>query len=247
MRSIVVVPTYEEHDSIGVLLAALERVAPRTDVLVVDDASPDGTADVVRADPRFGSRVHLLERTSKDGLGGAYRSGFGWALDHGYEAVVQMDADLSHPPERVPALLEALEVADVAVGSRYVAGGGSRGWPWHRRAVSRLGNQYVRAVLGLHVHDATAGFKAFRADALCAVNAVQSESNGYCFQVENTWRAQRRGLRVVELPITFVDRTAGRSKMSTAIAWEAVRRVLVWRRHEIRADLQARWAHQLSA
>ncbi len=240
MRNIVIVPTYEERDSIVVLLDALAATAPDADVLVVDDASPDGTADVVRAHPRFGPHVHLLERAGKDGLGAAYRAGFQWALQHGYEGIVQMDADLSHPPERVPALLDALRDVDVAVGSRYVPGGGSRGWPWRRRLLSRAGNVYVRAVLGLHVHDCTAGFKAFRAEALVAVGALTSRSEGYSFQVENTWRAQRAGLRVRELPIVFTERTAGASKMSTTIALEALRLPLVWRREELRRALAPR-------
>lgn len=240
MRNIVIVPTYEERDSIVVLLDALAATAPDADVLVVDDASPDGTADVVRAHPRFGPHVHLLERAGKDGLGAAYRAGFQWALQHGYEGIVQMDADLSHPPERVPALLDALRDVDVAVGSRYVPGGGSRGWPWRRRLLSRAGNVYVRAVLGLHVHDCTAGFKAFRAEALVAVGALTSRSEGYSFQVENTWRAQRAGLRVRELPIVFTERTAGASKMSTTIALEALRLPLVWRREELRHALAPR-------
>lgn len=240
MRNIVIVPTYEERDSIVVVLDALAATAPDADVLVVDDASPDGTADVVRAHPRFGPHVHLLERARKDGLGAAYRAGFQWALQHGYEGIVQMDADLSHPPERVPALLDALRDVDVAVGSRYVPGGGSRGWPWRRRLLSRAGNVYVRAVLGLHVHDCTAGFKAFRAEALVAVGALTSRSEGYSFQVENTWRAQRAGLRVRELPIVFTERTAGASKMSTTIALEALRLPLVWRREELRRALAPR-------
>lgn len=238
MKNIVIVPTYQERETVGALLDALAEVAPAVDVLVVDDGSPDGTAGVVRSHPRHGVQVHLLAREGRSGLGDAYRAGFRWALDHGYEGIVQMDADLSHPPDRVPALLEALGEVDVAVGSRYVDGGGSRGWPWRRRLLSRAGNVYVRAVLGLRVHDCTAGFKAFRADALRTVGALASESQGYCFQIENTWRAERAGLRVRELPIVFVERTAGASKMSSAIALEAVRRPLEWRRAEVRTSLR---------
>lgn len=187
----------------------------------------------MRRHPRFGQHVHLLEREGKDGLGAAYRAGFRWTLQHGYEGIVQMDADLSHPPERVPALLAALADVDVAVGSRYVPGGGSTGWPWRRRMLSRLGNLYVRVVLGLHVRDCTAGFKAFRAEALETVGAMTSRSEGYSFQVENTWRAERRGLRVRELPIVFVERAEGASKMSRSIAVEALRLPLAWRHEEI--------------
>ncbi|MEH3033076.1 MAG: polyprenol monophosphomannose synthase [Aeromicrobium erythreum] len=238
MKSIVIVPTYQERETVATLLDALARTAPEVDVLVVDDASPDGTASVVRSHPRYGDRVHLLERAGKEGLGAAYRAGFRWALQRGYEGIVQMDADLSHPPERVPALLAALDDADVAVGSRYVEGGGSRGWPWRRRLLSRGGNLYVRLVLGLHVHDCTAGFKAFRADALRTVGALRSQAEGYCFQVENTWRAERAGLRVRELPIVFTERTAGASKMTAEIAREALRLPLAWRRDELVAALR---------
>jgi dolichol-phosphate mannosyltransferase len=233
MRSVVVIPTYNEAGAITMTLDAVLREAPEVDVLVVDDDSPDGTGALVTAHPQYAQRVHLLRRGGKDGIGAAYRSGFAWALERDYEAVVQMDADLSHPPARLPALLAALGEADVAVGSRYVDGGAVQDWPLGRRAISRGGNVYVRLVLGLDVHDATAGFKAFRRDALVRIGAVDSESNGYCFQIENTWRANRLGLRVVEVPITFSDRTVGDSKMSGDIAREALKRVLVWRWREL--------------
>ncbi len=232
-RTIVVVPTYDEAEGITRCLDAVLEHAPHADVLVVDDDSPDGTGRLVMAHPEHGRRVRLLSRPGKDGLGAAYRAGFAWALDASYDVVVQMDADLSHPPERIPALLAALDGADVAIGSRYVRGGAVRDWSWSRRLISRAGNAYVRVVLGLPVHDATAGFKAFRREALEAVGAVASESDGYCFQVENTWRACRRGLRVVEVPITFSDRTLGSSKMSGRIVVEAMLRVLTWRWREL--------------
>lgn len=226
---LVVIPTYDEAENIAEVLDRVLAAAPGADVLVVDDNSPDGTADLVAAHPEFRHRVHLLVRPGKAGLGAAYRAGFAWALQRGYAAVVQMDADLSHPPERVPALVAALDGYDVAVGSRYVRGGGVRNWTLSRRLISRLGNVYVALVLGLPVRDATAGFKAFRAAALAEIGAVSSHSNGYCFQIENTWQAVRHGLRVTEVPITFTDRTRGQSKMSGAIVLEAVLRVLVWR------------------
>ena len=229
---LVVVPTYDEADNITELVDRVLAAAAETEVLVVDDSSPDGTAEVVRAHPLFGDRVHLLVRPSKAGLGAAYRAGFGWALHRGYDRVVQMDADLSHPPESVPVLLAELTVSDVAVGSRYVRGGAVTDWTLGRRLVSRAGNAYVRLVLGLPVRDATAGFKAFRAQALDEIGAVGSQSNGYCFQIENTWRAVRQGLVVTEVPITFTDRTRGQSKMSGAIVREAVLRVLLWRLRE---------------
>jgi dolichol-phosphate mannosyltransferase len=233
MKTVVIVPTYNEAEGITAMLDTLLREAPEVDVLVVDDNSPDGTARIVTSHPEHRHRLHLLSRPKKDGLGAAYRAGFSWALAGPYDAIVQMDADLSHPPERLPDLLAALERSDVAIGSRYVRGGGVRDWPLRRRIISRGGNVYVRLVLGMPIHDATAGFKAFRRDALEAIGAVQSESNGYCFQIENTWRASRLGLRITEVPITFTDRTVGASKMTGDIVREAMLRVLTWRWREL--------------
>jgi dolichol-phosphate mannosyltransferase len=232
MRSVVVIPTYCEAANVTAVLDGV-LAACDSDVLVVDDNSPDGTAVRVRSHSQFHRRVHLLSRPGKAGLGAAYRAGFAWALEAGYDAIVQMDADLSHPPERLPALLAALEDADVAIGSRYVRGGAVRDWPLSRRLISWAGNVYVRLVLGLPVHDATAGFKAFRREALGTIRVLDSVSNGYCFQIENTWRACRAGLRVTEVPITFSDRGLGESKMSKDIVREALGRVLVWRWQEL--------------
>jgi dolichol-phosphate mannosyltransferase len=236
-RTLIVVPTYDEAENIETLLRRVLECVPDAQVLVVDDNSPDGTGRLVARHPDYGRRVHLLRRPGRAGLGEAYRAGFRWALDHGYDRVVQMDADLSHPPERVPALLEALDDADMSVGSRYVDGGAVANWSWSRRTISWLGNLYVRLVLGMSVRDATAGFKAYRADTLREIGVLGSHSNGYCFQVENTWRALRQGLRVMEVPITFTDRTAGTSKMSGRIVIEAVLRVLRWRA----ADTVSTW------
>ena len=231
---VVVIPTYNEAPNVLRVIDAVRSAAPECHVLVVDDSSPDGTGPLVAAHPDFGQHVHLLTRPGRGGLGAAYRAGFAWALEAGYEQIAQMDADLSHPPDRLPALFAALGSADVAVGSRYVRGGGVRHWGWHRRLISRGGNLYVRLLLGTPVHDTTAGFKAFRASALEAIDVLDSESNGYSFQIENTWRATRRGLRVVEVPIVFTDRTAGASKMSGSIAREALGLVLRWRIAEFR-------------
>ena len=232
MKSVVVIPTYCEAANVTAVLDGV-LAACDSDVLVVDDNSPDGTAVRVRSHPQYRHRVHLLSRPGKAGLGAAYRAGFTWALEAGYDAVVQMDADLSHPPERLPALLAALDNADVAIGSRYVRGGAVRDWPWSRRLISWAGNVYVRLVLGLPVHDATAGYKAFRREAMDRIGVLDSVSNGYCFQIENTWRACRAGLRVTEVPITFSDRGLGESKMSKDIVREALGRVLVWRWQEL--------------
>src|SRR4051794_28533246 len=182
--ALVVVPTYNERANIIAVLDAIGLHAAQTDVLVVDDNSPDGTGKLVLDYARRRSSVHLLTRPGKSGLGAAYRAGFRWGLDRGYEVIAQMDADLSHPPAALPSLFEALSHADVAVGSRYVRGGSVRNWRLSRRVLSRAGNGYVRAVLGLPVRDATAGFKAFRRDALVAIGAVNSTSDGYCFQIE---------------------------------------------------------------
>jgi dolichol-phosphate mannosyltransferase len=233
MKSVIVIPTYCEAANITAVLDGVLAASQHSDVLVVDDNSPDGTAARVRSHPQFRHRVHLLGRPGKAGLGAAYRAGFEWSLAAGYDAVVQMDADLSHPPERVPALLAALDTADVAVGSRYVRGGAVRDWPLRRRLISWAGNVYVRLVLGLPVHDATAGFKAFRREALGRIRVLDSVSNGYCFQIENTWRARLAGLTVTEVPITFTDRGLGESKMSPDIVREALWRVLVWRWREL--------------
>src|SRR5689334_5203082 len=234
VRRLVVMPTYQEAQTITAALDAVLSSAPGVDILVVDDSSPDGTADLVRGHLAYGDEIHLLTRPGKDGLGAAYRAGFAWALNEDYHQVAQMDADLSHPASRLPALFEALADADVAVGSRYVRGGAVSNWGLHRRLLSRGGNVYVRAVLGTGVRDSTAGFKAFRREALLAIEVLASESSGYAFQIENTWRAHRRGLRIAEVPITFTDRTAGKSKMSGPIAREALSRALLWRLAELR-------------
>lgn len=233
MHSLVIIPTYDEAATIRTVLDRVLDAVPSTAVLVVDDNSPDDTAGVVRRHPAYGAGVHLLSRTGKQGLGSAYRAGFAWAAGHGYDAVVEMDADLSHPPEVLPQLLEGLARADLVIGSRYVPGGGTRNWPWRRRALSRGGNLYVRLVLGLPVADATAGFRAFRTETLDRIGALDSQSNGYCFQIETTWRTDRAGLRIAEVPIVFTDRALGVSKMDSGIAREAVLRVLAWRWAEL--------------
>ncbi|KQV76110.1 hypothetical protein ASC61_14465 [Aeromicrobium sp. Root344] len=235
MNPIVIIPTYNEALGIRTVLDEVLRVAPDIDLLVVDDSSPDGTGEVVKAHPRYPAQIHLLTRPQKAGLGAAYRAGFAWALDRGNDIIVQMDADLSHPPAKIPELVAALERSDVAIGSRYVKGGGVGNWTLRRRLISRAGNAYVRMVLGLRVRDATAGFRAFRRDALLTLGVLESRSNGYSFQIENTWRAARLGLTTTEVPITFTDRAVGVSKMSPDIVREAVLRVLAWRWHEIRS------------
>jgi dolichol-phosphate mannosyltransferase len=239
MRCVVVVPTYNEAATITLLLDGLLDVTAgwsddgRVDVLVVDDNSPDGTGSIVQACDEFGDRVRLLSRRSKEGLGAAYRAGFAAAVEAGYDLVVQMDADGSHPVTAVPAMLDLLSTHDVVIGSRYVPGGATRNWPASRRALSWAANTYARGVLRLRTRDVTAGFRAWRADALARAGVLATTSEGYGFQVESTWRAERASLRIAEHPITFTDRTAGASKMSAAVAREALLRVLRWRIGEL--------------
>jgi dolichol-phosphate mannosyltransferase len=223
VRACVCLPTYDEHENLEPMLRALARVlGPDDRVLVIDDNSPDGTgelADRLAAELTF---VDVLHRERKQGLGPAYLAGFRRALDAGAELVLEMDCDFSHDPKDVPRLLEAAADADLVLGSRYVAGGGVEDWDLLRRVLSRGGCRYARSVLGVGVRDLTGGFKCFRADTLRAIDFETVRSEGYAFQVELTYRALARGLRVEEVPITFRDRSAGDSKMSARIALEAI-------------------------
>jgi dolichol-phosphate mannosyltransferase len=229
MRTLIIIPTYLEAENIADVLGRVRATAPEADILVVDDASPDGTADLARAAGEDVGRVDVLVRAGKGGLGGAYRAGFQRAFAEGYEVVVQMDADLSHPPDRIPALLAEVDKgADIAIGSRYVAGGATANWPLVRRLLSRLGNFYASNVLGLGVRDATAGFRAYRADILETVESSATKATGYGFQLELSYRAHRLGATIVEVPITFNDRFRGVSKMSWHIIGEAMSLVTWW-------------------
>jgi dolichol-phosphate mannosyltransferase len=223
VRVTVVVPTYNEAGNLEQLCRQVRKATPDADILIVDDASPDGTADLAE---RLGvelGRIGVLRRVSKDGLGAAYRAGLRAAIDNGAEICVQMDADLSHDAAVLPALVANVEHgADLAIGSRYVPGGITTNWPWRRRWLSRWGNRYAAGVLGLAVNDATAGFRAYRAEALEKMNFETVTAEGYGFQVEMTYRLVRIGGKVVEFPITFRDRTEGASKMSGGIVREAL-------------------------
>ncbi|HWC14028.1 MAG TPA: polyprenol monophosphomannose synthase [Actinomycetota bacterium] len=228
-QALVIVPTYNERESIPEVARRLfDAAGDRVDLLVIDDGSPDGTAEVVKQIAAGPHDVHLIERHGKLGLGSAYRAGFAWALERGYWAAVEMDADLSHDPADVPRLLDALEHADLAIGSRYVPGGGTRNWGLLRRLLSRFGNVYARAWLGFDVKDATAGFRAYRTSWLSEVDLASVRSEGYAFQVEMTFRTHNSGKRIVEVPITFTEREQGRSKMSKAIVVEALARIAGW-------------------
>lgn len=225
---LVIVPTYNEVENLEAILRRLAASVPTAHALVVDDGSPDGTGELAEKLSLADPRVHLLERTEKAGLGPAYVAGFRWALDHGYDVVVEMDADGSHAPEQLPEILAALESADLVLGSRYVPGGAVTDWPLHRLLLSRFGNRYTRWALRLPLRDATGGYRAARADLIDALPFEDVSSQGYCFQVDWAWRAVRAGARVREVPITFTERAFGRSKMSRSIVGEALVRVTVW-------------------
>ncbi|HEV7623753.1 MAG TPA: polyprenol monophosphomannose synthase [Amnibacterium sp.] len=228
MRALVCVPTYNEAESLPRLLQGLAASAPDVDVLVIDDGSPDGTGAIADGFAERDQRIHVLHRTGKSGLGAAYLAGFAWGLERGYDAVVEMDADGSHRAEDLPRLLGALLDADVVLGTRWMPGGRTVNWPLRRRLLSRAGNVYARCMLRVPMRDITGGFRAYRATALHAVELGAIRSEGYCFQVELALRAADAGLRIREVPITFVEREQGDSKMSGAIVLEAMRRVTVW-------------------
>ena len=225
---LVVIPTYDEAQTLPAILDRVRSSVPDADVLVVDDGSPDGTAEVAAARAADDPAIHLLRRTAKQGLGAAYVAGFSWGIERGYEVLVEMDADGSHAPEQLPRLLAPLAWADAVIGSRYVSGGTVVDWPGHRLVLSKGGNLYTRLAVRLPVHDATAGYRAYRSSALTTLGYTDVESQGYCFQVDMTRRAVRAGLRVVEVPITFTERSVGQSKMSSSIVREALWRVTVW-------------------
>ena len=238
-RVLVVIPTYNESENLEQILTRLFDANPQVDALVVDDGSPDGTGEMA---DKFGAeddRVHVLHRTSKAGLGAAYVAGFRWALDHDYGVVVEMDADGSHAPEQLPRLLGALTEADVVLGSRWVRGGAVQNWPLRRKLLSRGGNLYTQLALGIGLHDATGGFRAYRRAVLEALDVDSIASQGYCFQVDLAWRAVRAGFSVDEVPITFAERERGQSKMSGDIVREALSSVTVWGLQHRRTQLSA--------
>ncbi|WP_396449552.1 polyprenol monophosphomannose synthase [Actinomadura sp.] len=227
-RVLVIIPTYNERDNIERIAGRVREAVPSVDVLVVDDASPDGTGEVADALAEKDEQIKVLHRQGKDGLGPAYVAGFRWAAEHGYDVMVEMDADGSHQPEELPRLLSALEDADLVIGARWVPGGKVRNWPKRREALSRGANTYARLMLGIPLHDATAGYRAFRAATLAKIGLEEVDSRGYCFQIDLALRALRQGLRVVEVPITFVEREHGTSKMSRDVMAEAALRITQW-------------------
>jgi dolichol-phosphate mannosyltransferase len=229
VRTLVITPTYEEADNIVEFLTRTRAALPDADVLVVDDNSPDRTADIAEAAAAELGRIDVLRRPHKAGLGSAYRAGFGIGIEKGYDVLVQIDADLSHDPSVLPELLHEIDAgADLAIGSRYVRGGEVPNWPLFRRALSRYGNRYGAFVLGTGVKDATSGFRAYRADTLKAIDYSSTRSKGYGFQMETAYRVHLWGGRVVEVPIIFTDRVRGYSKMTWGIFAEELLLVTWW-------------------
>lgn len=227
-RPLVVVPTYDEIENLPILLERLHTAAPDVHVLVVDDGSPDGTGDYAQTSSEAADWIHVLHRTSKDGLGAAYLAGFAWTLARDYDAVMEMDADLSHHPEDVPRLLATLAEADVVLGSRWVEGGGVENWPLHRRVLSRGGSFVARVALEMPLRDATGGFRAYRRAAMEQLDLPTIASRGYVFQIELAHRALQAGLTVVEVPIVFTERVNGVSKMTGGIVRESLTRLTWW-------------------
>jgi glycosyltransferase involved in cell wall biosynthesis len=229
MRSLVVIPTYQEVGNVEEVLRRARAALPEGEVLIVDDGSPDGTADRAEEVAFDLGGVSVLRRRSKDGLGAAYRAGFAWGIERGFEVLIEMDADLQHDPAALPQLTGAIEAgAELAIGSRYVEGGSIPSWSWHRRALSRYGNGYAALVLALPVADATSGFRAYHANTLQLLDTSAFRADGYGFQIETAYRISRAGGRIVEVPISFADRAVGESKMSWRIVVEALLLVTWW-------------------
>ncbi|HEY7103314.1 MAG TPA: polyprenol monophosphomannose synthase [Mycobacteriales bacterium] len=227
-RVLVVIPTYNEAETLEPVVTRLRASVPEANVLVVDDGSPDGTGAIADRLAAADPSAHVLHRTRKAGLGAAYIAGFRWALAEGYDVVVEMDSDGSHAPEELPRLLTALREADLVIGSRWVPGGQIRNWPLYRQIISIGGSTYARLLLRFPVRDSTSGYRAFRRQVLEELKLDEVASQGYCFQIDLAWKTWRSGFRVREVPITFTEREVGRSKMSRAIVIEALWRVAAW-------------------
>lgn len=229
MKALVIVPTYNEAANLEPIVEQIHAFQPQLDILVADDGSPDGTGKIADRLAAIDPRVHVLHRTAKQGLGSAYRAGFAWGLARDYDTFLEMDADGSHRPEDLAQILAAsAEGADLVLGSRWVPGGAVVNWPWHRRLISRGGTFYARLMLGIPIKDATGGFRAFKRSTLERLPLAEVASQGYCFQIDMARRVIGAGMSIVEVPITFVERERGESKMSGAIVREALWRVTVW-------------------
>ncbi len=245
-RIVMVIPTFDEATNLELIVGRLRKAQPDLDILVVDDNSPDGTGDIADRLAAADPQVQVLHRKEKGGLGAAYLHGFAVALDQGYDVIGQMDADGSHQPEQLHRLLSALVAADVVIGSRYVPGGSIVNWPRRRELLSRGGNLYVRLLLGMGVRDATAGFRVFRRSTLERIDLASVTSTGYVFQTDMAYRTIAAGLRVTEVPIEFIERVRGDSKMSGQVASESLRRVTAWGLHE-RGEQARRWLRRRRA
>jgi dolichol-phosphate mannosyltransferase len=230
VNALVVLPTYNEAENILIVLGLVREHVPDAEVLVVDDGSPDGTADLAEAWGKdHDGGVTVLRRSEKSGLGAAYRAGFAWGLEHGFDILIEMDSDLQHDPAMLPALIHAIQDgADLCIGSRYAPGGSVPGWKWSRRLLSQGGNIYASMVLGIHVRDSTAGFRAYSAEALRHIALDEVKADGYGFQIEMAYAVGRNGGRIVEVPIAFGSRERGSSKMSSFIVVEALGLVTWW-------------------
>ncbi|WP_153504555.1 polyprenol monophosphomannose synthase [Cumulibacter manganitolerans] len=240
-RSLVVIPTYNEADNICTIVRRLRAAEPDVDVLIVDDGSPDGTGELADSLARADEQIHVLHRSGKSGLGAAYVAGFRWALERRYDVVVEMDADGSHQPEQLGRILGAIGSADAVIGSRWVPGGSIANWPRERELLSRLGNLYIRGLLGLPLRDVTAGFRAYRADTLRAIGLDDVQSQGYCFQTDLSRRVVQRGMSVIEVPIDFIEREIGDSKMNADIMRESLVKVTAWGIADRSAQLRRAW------
>ena len=238
MRVVMVVPTYNEVLNLREVIDRLRVARPEVDVLVVDDASPDGTGELADEIAAADAQVTVLHRSGKEGLGAAYLHGFRVAMENDYDVIGEMDADGSHQPEQLHRLLTALEDADLVIGSRWIRGGSVVNWPLSRKALSVGGNIYARAVLGIKVHDVTAGYRLFSRQTLETIDLRGVESSGYCFQADLAWRTSKAGLRIVEVPIEFVERVRGESKMNGSVATESLRRITAWGLAERRRQLR---------
>jgi len=225
---LVIIPTYNELDALPLILSRVQNSVPTVEILIVDDNSPDGTGGIADQWVSENPGIHVMHRLGKGGLGAAYLAGFAWGLQQGFDVLVEMDADGSHQPEQLPSLLAALEYSDLVLGSRWVEGGGTENWSKNRELLSKGGNYYTKVMLGIDIDDSTGGYRAFKASALRSLDLHEVASQGYCFQVDLAWRAKQRGFVVTEVPITFVEREVGSSKMSRKIVTEALWRVTVW-------------------
>ena len=226
MKTLIIIPTYNEYENLPPLLETIFSYIPQTDILIVDDNSPDGTGELVDTIALTDKRVHAIHRSGKLGLGTAYVTGFKYAIAHNYDAAFEMDADFSHDPQYLPNFLTAIEDADLVIGSRYIPGGATPNWSIIRRLISGCGNIFARVVLGMPIHDCTAGYRCYRREVLESIDLESIESQGYGFQVELAYRVMKRGFRIVETPIVFMDRRVGKSKMSRTIVLEAFTYVL---------------------